>query len=38
MELQEEIEANGRVNQAVAGLITAEIEFVYQELLQKYED
>ena len=38
MELQEEIEVNGRVNQAVAGLITAEIEAVYQELLQKYED
>jgi hypothetical protein len=38
MELQEEIEVNGRVNQAVAGLITAEIEAVYQELLQRYEE
>lgn len=38
MELQEAIEANGRVNQAVAGLITSEIEVVYQELLQKYEE
>ena len=36
MELQEEIEVNGRINQAVAGLITAEIETVYQKLLQKY--
>jgi|GEM_PF-617575 hypothetical protein len=36
-ELQEEIEVNGRVNQAVAGLITVEIEAVYQKLLQKYE-
>lgn len=37
MELQNTIRNHGRVNQAVAGLITSEIEGVYAKLIQKYD-
>lgn len=37
MEFQNAIKENGRVNQAIAGLITSELERVYDLLTQRYE-